>query len=236
MLIDVGRMRVASEVFGDLAIVEIGRGRGGGRGGSRDCVSATRHQKYQLADFRSWANDCWILQFRKRNSALTTERHAHTHHKRPHAPSFSLHALLLDYRVMSVTRERAAGREVKANGNPEQLRGTLRAANGSLWHFTDRSPQRKGTKGSPPNYALTFPTKTLHVFIWSPYVPHANLILPAFIIKVMFDEAPRHAIISSLLLLSASSSSVICQTTGPQPLPKRFLHLMRSRASSFKWE
>ena len=33
-----------------------------------------------------------------------------------------------------------------------------------------------------------------------------------------------------------SSSSVICQTTGPQPLPKRFLHLMRSRASSFKLE
>jgi hypothetical protein len=31
-------------------------------------------------------------------------------------------------------------------------------------------------------------------------------------------------------------SSVICQTTGPEPLPKRFLHLMRSRASSFKWE
>jgi hypothetical protein len=26
-------------------------------------------------------------------------------------------------------------------------------------------------------------------------------------------------------------SSVICHTTGPQPLPKRFLHLMRSRAS-----
>jgi hypothetical protein len=29
-------------------------------------------------------------------------------------------------------------------------------------------------------------------------------------------------------------SSVICHTTGPQPRPKRFLHLMRSRASSFK--
>ena len=28
--------------------------------------------------------------------------------------------------------------------------------------------------------------------------------------------------------------SVICQTTGPQPLPERFLHLMRSTASSFK--
>jgi hypothetical protein len=37
-------------------------------------------------------------------------------------------------------------------------------------------------------------------------------------------------------MVSYSSSSVICQTTGPQPLPKRFLHLMRSRASSFNWE
>jgi hypothetical protein len=35
---------------------------------------------------------------------------------------------------------------------------------------------------------------------------------------------------------SQSSSSVICHTTGPQPLPKRFPHIMRSRASSFKWE
>ena len=30
-----------------------------------------------------------------------------------------------------------------------------------------------------------------------------------------------------------SSSSVICQTTCPKPLPKRFLHIVRSRASSF---
>jgi len=35
---------------------------------------------------------------------------------------------------------------------------------------------------------------------------------------------------------SSSSSSVICQTTGPKPLPKRFLHLVRSRASCFKWQ
>ena len=33
-----------------------------------------------------------------------------------------------------------------------------------------------------------------------------------------------------------SSSSVICQTTGPKPLPKRFLHIVRSRASSFNWQ
>jgi len=31
----------------------------------------------------------------------------------------------------------------------------------------------------------------------------------------------------------SSSSSVICQTTGPKSLPKRFLHIVRSRASSF---
>ena len=35
---------------------------------------------------------------------------------------------------------------------------------------------------------------------------------------------------------SSSSSSVICQTTGPKPLPKRFLHILRSRASSFNWQ
>ena len=32
------------------------------------------------------------------------------------------------------------------------------------------------------------------------------------------------------------SSSVICQTIGLKPLPKRFLHIVRSRASSFNWE
>ena len=35
---------------------------------------------------------------------------------------------------------------------------------------------------------------------------------------------------------SSSSSSVICQTTGPKPLPKRFIHIVRSRASSFNWQ
>ena len=28
----------------------------------------------------------------------------------------------------------------------------------------------------------------------------------------------------------------VCLTTGPEPLPKRALHVVRSRASSFKWE
>ena len=30
--------------------------------------------------------------------------------------------------------------------------------------------------------------------------------------------------------------SLVCLTTGPKPLPKRFLHIVRSKASSFKWE
>ena len=29
---------------------------------------------------------------------------------------------------------------------------------------------------------------------------------------------------------------VVCLTTGPKPLPKRAFHIVRSRASSFKWE
>ena len=40
----------------------------------------------------------------------------------------------------------------------------------------------------------------------------------------------------NLISLSSPSSSVICQTTGPKPLPKRFLHTVRSRASSFNWQ
>ena len=30
--------------------------------------------------------------------------------------------------------------------------------------------------------------------------------------------------------------SIFCLTTGPKPPPTRFLHIVRSRASSFKWE
>ena len=36
--------------------------------------------------------------------------------------------------------------------------------------------------------------------------------------------------------LLSSSPPVTCQTTGPKPLPKRFLHIVRSRVSSFNWQ
>ena len=39
-----------------------------------------------------------------------------------------------------------------------------------------------------------------------------------------------------MIFSSSSSSSVICQTKGPKPLPKRFLHIVRSRASSSNWQ
>ena len=42
---------------------------------------------------------------------------------------------------------------------------------------------------------------------------------------------------STLVLISYSFIHlVVCLTTGPKPLPKRALHIVRSRASSFKWK
>jgi len=42
--------------------------------------------------------------------------------------------------------------------------------------------------------------------------------------------------VQSWLVLSPFIHLVVCLTTGPKPLPKRALHIVRSRASSFKWE
>jgi len=49
----------------------------------------------------------------------------------------------------------------------------------------------------------------------------------------------KHILISMhLLVLSISVfiHLVVCLTTGPKPLPKRALHIVRFKASSFKWE
>ena len=42
--------------------------------------------------------------------------------------------------------------------------------------------------------------------------------------------------VKMLSLLYSFIHSVFCLTTGPKPPLKRFLHIVRSRASSFKWE
>ena len=49
---------------------------------------------------------------------------------------------------------------------------------------------------------------------------------------------PLHVSAYSVHLQGGSSFilSVFCLTTGPKPPPKRCLHIVRSRASSFKWE
>ena len=58
---------------------------------------------------------------------------------------------------------------------------------------------------------------------------------------IVFPQLLKHStpLLFPLHLLmyssSSSSSSAICQTTGPKPLPKRLLHIVRSRASSFNW-
>ena len=40
----------------------------------------------------------------------------------------------------------------------------------------------------------------------------------------------------SLVICRSFIHLIICLTTGPKPLPKPALHIVRSRASSFKWE
>jgi len=50
---------------------------------------------------------------------------------------------------------------------------------------------------------------------------------------------PTYFILSITSLCSLQGSCihlVVCLTTGPKPLPKRALHIVRSGASSFKWE
>ena len=47
---------------------------------------------------------------------------------------------------------------------------------------------------------------------------------------------PIFEVIWYLPHLMSHLHSVFCLTTGPKPPPKRFFHIVRSRASSFKWE
>jgi len=46
----------------------------------------------------------------------------------------------------------------------------------------------------------------------------------------------NHIILYRIVSYISFTHLVVCLTTGPEPLPKRALHIVRSRASSFKWE
>jgi len=53
-------------------------------------------------------------------------------------------------------------------------------------------------------------------------------------IRHIKNERYMHAHV--ILWMNNSFHLVVCLTTCPKPLPKRALHITRSRASSFKWE
>ena len=71
------------------------------------------------------------------------------------------------------------------------------------------------------------------ISFWGYKEQESNLILPEHNdddvwIETFWDLTP--SFIHSFIHL------VVCLTTGPKPLPKRALHIVRSRASTFKWE
>jgi len=91
--------------------------------------------------------------------------------------------------------------------------------------------------------SLGFPQQNLVCALLSPIRATCPVHpLPDLISRIIFCEECRSRS-SSLCYLHHSRvtsslsfiHSVICLTTGPKPPPKRCLHIVRSRASSFKW-
>jgi len=112
------------------------------------------------------------------------------------------------------------------------------------------------------NNLLTFPLNSSYLHSWWKYF----LFLSSFCTEVKVDGATNVAFCVHRLCCTAAVGfsgisrceavrsrnyglrtqtgrlihsfihSVFCLTTGPKPPPKRFLHIVRSRASFFKWE
>ena len=56
-------------------------------------------------------------------------------------------------------------------------------------------------------------------------------------VQITFVISPWHFLSwSQTNIMFIIIQYAVCLTTGPKPLPKRFLHIERSKASSFKWE
>ena len=60
-----------------------------------------------------------------------------------------------------------------------------------------------------------------------------------FMLSVLMTKSPffpRYSVFLSMWQWCRLIHSAVCLTTGPKPLPKRALYIVRSRTSSFKWE
>jgi hypothetical protein len=68
-----------------------------------------------------------------------------------------------------------------------------------------------------------------------------NIMVLQLIINNSLQRPLIHTLLQELRILKPQIEKpiihlVVCLTTGPKPLPKQALHIVRSRASSFKWE
>jgi hypothetical protein len=63
-----------------------------------------------------------------------------------------------------------------------------------------------------------------------------RLIFVILYIYIYIYIYPQNAHFHLMYLIHSFNHLVVCLTTGPKPLPKRAIHIVRSRASSFKWE
>ena len=98
-----------------------------------------------------------------------------------------------------------------------------------LWRWTDVAPD-------------TFLLRYSSVARWtrSPWPMLLSREILTFLMKgfrVSSRTSTRLRVLKILCKVkSAFIHLVVCLTTGPKPLPKQALHIVRSRASSFKWE
>ena len=75
--------------------------------------------------------------------------------------------------------------------------------------------------------SIRFPLKSPVCNSTSPNVPHAQLI--SLLHLCSYREMINYLLCTNIHL-------AVCLTTGPKPLPNRALHIVRTRASSFKCE
>jgi len=98
-----------------------------------------------------------------------------------------------------------------------------------LWRWTDVAPD-------------TFLLRYSSVARWirSPWLMLLSREILTFLMKgfrVSSRTSTRLRVLKILCKVkSAFIHLVVCLTTGPKPLPKQALHIVRSRVSSFKWE